>query len=179
VAYVRASWHTAPMVTENFIAPAERNVKSNRRFQNVSFILPTIGILILLFAFVMLCFQVAAAMNIPRVDVPTVSDKSPFGHPGLYRLKDGSYQAYFAADVARFNPSTMTIPVGSKVLFFVTSPHQARGFAVAETTVNMEAGPGWVETTSHVFDKPDTYLLVCSLNCGLGHEDMYAKLEVK
>ena len=165
------------MTTQSFIAPDAIDRTPNAPY--LSLLLRLVGILTLLFAFAMLCHQVIAAVANAPIDVPTVPDKPAFNHPGLYKLGDRSYEAYFATDTARFYPSTMTIPAGSKVMFFVTSPQRLRGFAVAETTVSMEAGPGWVETSSHVFDKPDTYLLVCSLNCGLGHEDMYAKLSVK
>jgi cytochrome c oxidase subunit 2 len=107
------------------------------------------------------------------------TEKPVFHHPGLYKLPDGSYEADFATDISRFYPATMTVPNGSKVTFFVTSPHIVRGFTLAELPVYMEAGPGWETPATHVFDRTSTYVLVCSQYCGLTHMDMHAVIEVK
>jgi cytochrome c oxidase subunit II len=106
------------------------------------------------------------------------ADTPPFRHPGVYELADGTYEADIATDASRFYPSTIEVPDGRRVRFVVTSPHLMRGFAIAETGVYMSAGPGWVKPASYEFDRPDTYLLVCSLHCGLEHMDMYAKILV-
>jgi TRAP-type uncharacterized transport system fused permease subunit len=80
----------------------------------------TFGIAMLV-AFLMLIGFAAFADNITppsgmqQIDPTKVSQTPPFDKPGLHRLADGSYEAYYVAQVFSFNPATLTIPVGSKV----------------------------------------------------------------
>ncbi|MGZ3516196.1 MAG: cytochrome c oxidase subunit II [Vulcanimicrobiaceae bacterium] len=114
-----------------------------------------------------------------QIDPTKVAHTPPFDHPGLRKLPDGSYEAYYVAEIFLFNPAKITVPVGSKVTFYVTSPDVVHGFEIAETDVNMMAVPGWVNTTTHTFKKAGTYLLVCNEYCGIEHQTMAAKIEVK
>jgi cytochrome c oxidase subunit 2 len=113
------------------------------------------------------------------IDPTKVSKTPPFDHPGVRRLPDGSYEAYYVAQVFSFNPTTITIPAGKKVTFYVTSPDVVHGFFIAKTDVNMMAVPGWVNSDSHVFRTKGTYLLICHEYCGIGHQNMFAKIVVK
>jgi cytochrome c oxidase subunit II len=113
------------------------------------------------------------------VDPSRVSQTPPFDRPGLRRLPDASYEAYYIAQVFSFNPQTITVPLGSKVTFYVTSPDVVHGFFIAKTDVNMMAVPGWVNTDSHVFTRRGTYLLICHEYCGIGHQNMFGKIEVR
>jgi cytochrome c oxidase subunit II len=65
------------------------------------------------------------------------------------------------------------------VKFYVTSSDVVHGFEIAQTDVNIMAIPGWVNSASHRFTKPGTYLLVCNEYCGIGHQNMYGTIEVK
>ena len=117
--------------------------------------------------------------GLKQVDPTKVSQTPPFDHPGLRRLPDGSYEAYYVAQVFTFSPQTITVPVDSKVTFYVTSPDVVHGFYVAKTDINMMAVPGWVNSQSHVFTHKGTYLLICHEYCGTGHQNMFAKIEVR
>ena len=113
------------------------------------------------------------------IDPTKVAQTPPFDKPGLRKLPDGSYEAYYVAQVFSFNPSSITVPVGSKVTFFVTSPDVVHGFDIVHTDINMMAVPGWVNEQTHVFKDKGTYLLLCHEYCGLGHQNMFAKIEVQ
>ena len=113
------------------------------------------------------------------IDPTKITSTPPFDHPGLRRKPDGTYEVYYVAQVFSFNPQTITVPAGAKVDFFVTSPDVVHGFEVAETDVNMMVVPGWVNETTHTFKKPGTYLIVCNEYCGIGHQNMAARIEVK
>lgn len=117
--------------------------------------------------------------GLKTVDPTKVAQTPPFDHPGLRRLPDGSYEAYYIAQVFSFNPQTITLPVGSKVTFYVTSPDVVHGFFIAKTDINMMAVPGWVNADSHVFTRRGTYLLICHEYCGIGHQNMFGKIEVR
>lgn len=113
------------------------------------------------------------------LDPTKVSSTPPFDHPGLHRKADGTYEAYYVAQVFSFNPAKITIPLGSTVTFYVTSADVVHGYLIAQTDVNLMAVPGWVNDATHRFTKAGTYLLICNEYCGIGHQNMYSTIEVK
>jgi cytochrome c oxidase subunit II len=117
--------------------------------------------------------------SMQQVDPTKVSQTPPFDKPGLRKLSDGSYEAYYVAEVFTFNPAVLTIPTGSKVTFYVTSADVVHGFFIPGTDINMMAIPGWVNEQAHTFSKAGEYLLICHEYCGLGHQNMFAKIEVR
>ncbi|WP_186577762.1 cytochrome c oxidase subunit II [Aquibacillus kalidii] len=70
------------------------------------------------------------------------------------------------------------IPVGSTVLFQVTTKDVIHGFEIAGTNVNMMVEPGYINSLETVMDKPGTYTLICNEYCGSGHHFMATKVEV-
>jgi cytochrome c oxidase subunit II len=114
-----------------------------------------------------------------QIDPADVSLTPPFNKPGLRKLADGSYEAYYVARVFSFAPSTMVVPVGSKVTFYVTSADVVHGFFIPDTDINMMAIPGWVNDETHTFSKAGDYLLICHEYCGIDHQDMFARIEVR
>lgn len=117
--------------------------------------------------------------NVQRIDPTKVAQTPPFDHPGLRKIADGAYEAYYVARIFAFDPHTITVPAGSRVTFYVTSSDVEHGFSIPETGVNAMVTPGWVSSVSHTFKKPGTYLLVCNEYCGAGHQLMAGKVEVK
>jgi len=65
------------------------------------------------------------------------------------------------------------------VTFYVTSADVVHGFFIPDTAINMMAIPGWVNEQTHTFDKPGEYLLICHEYCGIGHQNMFSKIEVR
>ncbi len=114
-----------------------------------------------------------------QIDPTKVAQTPPFDKPGLRKLPDGSYEVYYVAQVFAFVPASITLPVGSKVTFYVTSPDVVHGFFIPNTDINMMAVPGWVNTATHRFVHAGQYLLVCHEYCGIGHQNMFAKIEVR
>ncbi len=117
--------------------------------------------------------------HVQTIDPAKVSQTPPFDHPGLHKIADRAYEAYYVAQIFSFTPRTLTVPVGSRVTFYVTSSDVEHGFSVPETGVNSMVTPGWVSTVAHTFNKAGTYLLVCNEYCGGGHQLMAGKIEVK
>src|SRR5579872_4194926 len=113
------------------------------------------------------------------IDPTRVAQTPPFDHPGLRRRADGSYEAYYVARVFSFDPATITVPVNTKITFYVTSADVVHGFYIAKTDVNMMAEPGWVNEQEHIFYRRGTYLLLCHEYCGSGHQNMFAKVDVR
>ena len=144
----------------------------------------TFGITMLV-AFLALIAFAAFADNInppsgmQQIDPTKVAQTPPFDKPGLRPLPDGSYEAYYVAQVFFFNPTSITVPLGSKVTFYVTSSDVVHGFFIPGTDINMMAVPGWVNQESHRFTRRGQYLVICHEYCGIGHQDMFAKVEVR
>lgn len=117
--------------------------------------------------------------DLQQIDPTKVAQTPPFDKPGLRKLPDGSYEAYYVAQVFSFVPQTVTIPLGSKVTFYATSTDVVHGFFIPYTDINMMVVPGWVNSATHTFTRPGEYLLICHEYCGIGHQNMFAKIEVR
>ncbi len=117
--------------------------------------------------------------RVQSIDPAKVGQTPPFDRPGLRKVGEGAYEAYYVARVFSFSPTTITVPAGSRITFYVTSTDVEHGFSIPETGVNTMVTPGWVSQVSHTFRDRGTFLLVCNEYCGAGHHMMAAKVEVK
>ncbi len=117
--------------------------------------------------------------RVQTIDPTKVAQTPPFDHPGLHRIANGVYEAYYVAHVFSFEPATISVPAGSRVTFFVTSSDVEHGFYIPETGINTMVTPGWVSSVSHTFATRGTYLIACHEYCGLGHQYMAAAVVVK
>jgi cytochrome c oxidase subunit II len=117
--------------------------------------------------------------DMQQIDPTKVAHTPPFDKPGLRKLPDGSYEAYYIAEVFTFVPAVLNVPAGSKVTFYVTSADVVHGFFIPGTDINMMAVPGWVNEETHTFTKTGEYLLICHEYCGIEHQNMFAKIEVR
>lgn len=117
--------------------------------------------------------------HLAGINPATVTQSPPFDHPGLRRMPDGSYQAYYVGQVFSWRPQSIVVPRGATVRFFVTSTDVMHGFEIAQTDVNVEVIPGWVSTSTQTFAHRGTYLIVCNQYCGIDHQEMYAKVIVQ
>lgn len=117
--------------------------------------------------------------NVQSIDPTKVAQTPPFDHPGLRKIGDHAYEAYYVAHIFSFDPATITVPAGARVTFYVTSTDVEHGFSIPATGVNTMVTPGWVSTVSHTFAERGTFLLVCNEYCGLGHHTMAAKVVVQ
>ncbi len=117
--------------------------------------------------------------NVQSIDPTKVAGTPPFDRPGLRKIAEGAYEAYFVARVFAFAPSEITVPVGSHVTFYVTGTDVMHGFSIPETGINVAVTPGWVSQVAHTFKTPGTFLIVCNEYCGSGHQLMAAKVIVR
>ncbi|MBV8530710.1 MAG: cytochrome c oxidase subunit II [Candidatus Eremiobacteraeota bacterium] len=132
-----------------------------------------------LIAFAAFADNVNPPTGMEQIDPTKVSSTPPFDKPGLRKLADGTYEAYYVARVFSFDPPALIVPAGSTVTFYVTSADVVHGFFIPNTDINMMAVPGWVNQETHRFGTPGEYLLICHEYCGIDHQDMFAKIEVR
>lgn len=142
------------------------------------------GVTMLVFFLSLIAFAAFAdGINPPsdmqQIDPTRVSQTPPFDRPGLRRKPDGTYEAYYVARVFEFTPARLRIPAGSTVTFYVTSADVVHGFFIPNTDINMMAVPGWVNEETHTFRRAGDFLLICHEYCGIGHQNMFATIEVR
>jgi cytochrome c oxidase subunit 2 len=117
--------------------------------------------------------------HVETIDPTKVAVTPPFDHPGLHEISKGVYEAYYVAHIFAFEPAAITIPIGSKVTFFVTSTDVEHGFYVPLTGINTMVTPGWVSEVAHTFNTRGKYLIACHEYCGAGHQFMAASIVVR
>ena len=104
--------------------------------------------------------------------------EAPFDEPGLRQINDTTYQANIVAMAFGYSPNKIEVPVGSTVLFQVTSKDVVHSFTIPMTNVNFMVTPGHVNMAEHTFTEPGTYLVLCNEYCGTGHHYMQMAIEV-
>jgi cytochrome c oxidase subunit 2 len=118
------------------------------------------------------------------VDAGAVADGEygdAFREPGVYDVGDDQYAVYIVARQFQFEPGSstaITVPAGSRVTFYVTSPDVIHGFGVVGTNVNAMVIPGQVTKMTVEFEEPATHGIVCNEYCGAGHHTMAGTIEV-
>jgi cytochrome c oxidase subunit 2 len=144
-------------------------------------------ILIALFAAAVSFAAFGLGIQVPapyeRVDPNTVAKdpNSPWSNPGLREVSPGKYDAYILAHAKpqwEYLPKEITIPVGSKVTFYVTSSDVQHGFKIQNTNANFQVVPGQVSKLTIEFKIAGTYNFICTEYCGVGHAVMYGAVIV-
>lgn len=113
-----------------------------------------------------------------RVD-PTNFADTPFENPGVRELAPGKYEVVMVAQAWQFTPNEIRVPVGSEVMFRVTSRDVIHGFEIAGVPLNMMVIPGHISAASTTFSTAGEYLIICHEYCGVGHQGMFAKIIVE
>jgi cytochrome c oxidase subunit 2 len=117
--------------------------------------------------------------HVQSIDPTKVAQTPPFDKPGLRKLANGDYEAYYVAHIFAFTPQHLVVPLGARVTFYVTSADVEHGFSIPETSINTMVTPGWVSTVAYTFRRPGKFLLVCNEYCGAEHQLMASDVEVR
>ncbi|MBI5823645.1 MAG: cytochrome c oxidase subunit II [Chloroflexi bacterium] len=145
------------------------------------------AIMLVLFATAVSVAAFGMGIQVPapeqRVDPNTVATdpNSPWSNPGLREVSPGVYDAYILAHAIpnwEFLPKEITVPVGSRVSFYVTSSDVQHGFNIQNTNANFMVLPGQVSKLTITFKNPGTYNYICTEYCGVGHGVMYGAVVV-
>ena len=122
-------------------------------------------------------FQVPG--NEARVDPRTVTDEGPFANPGVREIVPGrEYEVYMTSQMWSYTPREITVPVGAKVTFFITSVDVQHGFKLQDTNINMQIVPGEVSKLSTTFEAVGEFPYICTEYCGSAHAAMFGSLFV-
>ncbi len=111
-----------------------------------------------------------------RASLDEVLSSDIFSNPGVTEIAPNKYRVAVLAQTFSFNPNEIRLPVGATAEFYVTSKDVLHGFQVAKTNTNMEVIPGEVAYSTHSFDQVGEYWVTCNEYCGIGHQNMLAKI---
>ncbi len=139
-------------------------------------------LMLLAFAGAVLIAVFGLGIHLPDVSEPLppaeVDTTVGFDNPGLRMIHPDWYEAYIVVQAWQFTPSEITVPVGSRVTFFLASKDIIHGFKIEGTNVNIMVIPGQISEVTTTFDKPGTYLFVCHEYCGALHHTMSGTITV-
>jgi cytochrome c oxidase subunit 2 len=79
----------------------------------------------------------------------------------------------------KFEPSTLNVNQGDKVILHVTSIDVEHGIVLNDFGVSEDLTPGETTTIEFTADKKGEFLFFCNVYCGLGHSDMEGTLIIK
>jgi cytochrome c oxidase subunit 2 len=141
------------------------------------------GILFLLVAMMIVTGLHWAAMppsRVETVDVRTLHVQGEFvdSNLGTSVAPDGQVTVRLIAQQYSFEPPCIVVPADTPVTFRATSTDAIHGFVIGTTNANTMLVPGFVTTFTTSFRTPGTALMPCHEYCGVGHEAMWAHVQV-
>ena len=118
--------------------------------------------------------------RVETVDVRTVHIRGEFveSNLGTALETDGRVVVRLIAQQYSFSPQCIVVPAGTPVTFRGTSTDAIHGFVVGKTNANTMLVPGFVSTFTTTFPKTGEQLMPCHEYCGIGHEAMWARVQV-
>lgn len=91
---------------------------------------------------------------------------------------DGKVMVRVVAQQYSFMPPCIVVPAEMPVTFRATATDVIHGFIVGTTNANTMLVPGFIATFTTSFRKTGEHLMPCHEFCGMGHEAMWAKVQV-
>ena len=79
----------------------------------------------------------------------------------------------------QFEPSTIKVKQGQKVILHIKSIDKSHGFALPDYKINAYLEPGKEVTVEFIADKKGTFTFFCNVPCGSGHRSMKGTLVVE
>ena len=118
--------------------------------------------------------------RVETIDVKTVHLRGEFVESNLGSAleADGRVVVRLIAQQYSFVPACIVVPAGMPVTFRGTATDAIHGFIVGRTNANTMLVPGFVATFTTTFRTPGEHLMPCHEYCGIGHEAMWARVQV-
>ena len=118
--------------------------------------------------------------NVETIDPTTLHLGGEFAESNLGTAlePDGSITVRLIAEQYNFVPECVRVPANTPVKIRLTSADVIHGFLLAGTNVNTMVVPGFVAEVRTSFDTPGEYRMPCHEFCGVGHQGMWARVNV-
>jgi len=78
-----------------------------------------------------------------------------------------------------FVPSTIEVQQGERIVLRVTSTDRLHGIGIKSLKVDRQVARGETADIAFVASEPGTYQVLCTEDCGRGHDEMKGTLIVK
>ena len=154
----------------------EAIAKWERRWLNAAGILLVVFVIFIAISLAMEGGHIAQRQS--RATPEQLASSDLFANPGVTLVGTYRYRVALVAQTYSFNPSEIYLPIGSEATFYMTSRDVLHGYQVENTNINVELVPGEVSTFQYTFNEPGEYRVTCNEYCGLGHQNMLAKIFV-
>lgn len=143
-------------------------------------VLAIIAVLIAMMIVTGLHWAAMPPSRVETVDVRTVHVKGEFveSNLGTSLAPDGDVTVRLVAQQYSFQPQCLVVPAQTPVTFRATSTDAIHGFIIGRTNANTMLVPGFVSTFTTTFPKSGEQLMPCHEYCGVGHEAMWAHVQV-
>ena len=112
---------------------------------------------------------VAGCTSVTSQDNSTINDTTPTGPVKEFNMT----AARFA-----FDPLTITVDKGDRVVLHITSTDVEHGFALATYDIDETLPVGETKTVAFTVTKVGEFNFFCSIFCGASHSDMRGKIIV-
>lgn len=114
------------------------------------------------------------------IEIPTcITDVEPFETDTLFQTGPDTYELQMVARMWAFQPSVVTLPVGSTLDLYVTSQDIIHGFKIQRKNVNLMAVPGAINYLRVTFNEPGEYQFACHEFCGAAHHTMAGRIIIE
>ncbi|MEX0944406.1 MAG: cytochrome c oxidase subunit II [Balneolaceae bacterium] len=120
------------------------------------------------------------AAIVEDIEIPTcITDVEPFDTDTLFQTGPDTYELQMVARMWAFQPSVVTLPVGSTLDLYVTSQDIIHGFKIQRKNVNLMAVPGAINYLRVTFNEPGEYQFACHEFCGAAHHTMAGRVIIE
>ena len=130
--------------------------------------------------FTALTISVNPPSNVERIDPKTLHLSGEFAEHNLGTIVSGEGVVTVRAIATQFMfvPQCIAVPARRKVTLRIASPDVIHGLLITGTNVNTMVIPGYVAQVHTEFTRTGDLLMPCHEYCGLGHSEMWAKVQV-
>jgi cytochrome c oxidase subunit 2 len=153
-------------------------VAAERRWAII--VMAIIALLVALMIFTSLHWATMPPSRVETIDVKTLHLKGEFVENNLGTVvePDGRVITRLVGQQYSFTPQCIVVPAGVPVTFRGTSADAIHGFMIGRSNANTMLIPGFISTFTTTFPKAGEQLMPCHEYCGIGHEAMWAKVQV-
>jgi cytochrome c oxidase subunit 2 len=157
---------------------AERSEQVERRWATVSIVI--VSLLVVMAAFAGIHQATMPQTRIETVDPRTLHIAGEFIESNLGSAveTDGSVTVRAVGQQYSFTPQCIVVPTDTPVTFRATSADVVHGFLIEHSNINTMLVPGYISTITTRFATPAEVYMPCHEFCGVGHEGMWARIEI-
>jgi cytochrome c oxidase subunit II len=162
----------------DFVVPEEEIARTENRW-----VIIMLGMLAAMMAVIVVTGVTNALhppSNVETVDPRTLHLGGEFveSNLGTALEPDGSMTVRLIGQQYNFIPECVRVPADTAIKFRLTSADVIHGFLLAGTNVNTMVVPGFVSEVRTRFETPGDYRMPCHEFCGVGHQGMWARVNV-